>query len=127
VIRKNETNRNFRIFGPDEAASNRLHAVFEATSKQWMEEYSDGDDNLAQDGRVVEMLCEHQCHFVLAVPCDGVTKQQPNQDQTNSEMVTQLEFYYITATDSNTTFCSTEKTLQSLGGGGLTAQAHNFH
>jgi xylulose-5-phosphate/fructose-6-phosphate phosphoketolase len=61
VIRKNETNRNFRMFGPDETASNRLHAVFEATSKQWMGEYADGDDNLAQDGRVMEMLSEHQC------------------------------------------------------------------
>lgn len=61
VIRKNDVNRNFRIFGPDETASNKLHAVFEATNKQWMGEYLDTDDNLAQDGRVMEMLSEHQC------------------------------------------------------------------
>jgi xylulose-5-phosphate/fructose-6-phosphate phosphoketolase len=62
VIRKNEVNKNFRMFGPDETASNRLHAVFEATSKQWMGEYLDTDDDtLAQYGRVMEMLSEHQC------------------------------------------------------------------
>jgi xylulose-5-phosphate/fructose-6-phosphate phosphoketolase len=62
VIRKNEVNKNFRMFGPDDTASNRLHAVFEATSKQWMGEYLDTDDEtLAQYGRVMEMLSEHQC------------------------------------------------------------------
>lgn len=62
VIRKNEVNKNFRMFGPDETASNKLHAVFEATSKQWMGEYLDTDDDtLAQYGRVMEMLSEHQC------------------------------------------------------------------
>ena len=61
VIVKNETNKNFRIFGPDETASNRLHAVFEATNKQWMGDYAEGDDTLAQEGRVMEMLSEHQC------------------------------------------------------------------
>ena len=62
VIKLNEANRNFRLFGPDETASNRLHAVFEATRKQWMGEYRDGDDAfLGPDGRVMEMLSEHQC------------------------------------------------------------------
>lgn len=62
VIKLNDKQRNFRLFGPDETASNRLHAVFEATSKQWMGEYRDGDDAfLAPDGRVMEMLSEHAC------------------------------------------------------------------
>lgn len=61
VIRCNQAARNFRIFGPDETASNRLGAVFEATNKQWMAETNADDDTLAQDGRVMEMLSEHQC------------------------------------------------------------------
>lgn len=61
VIVKNQHNRNFRMFGPDETASNRLHAVYEATNKQWMGVYDKDDINLAQDGRVMEMLSEHQC------------------------------------------------------------------
>jgi xylulose-5-phosphate/fructose-6-phosphate phosphoketolase len=60
-VRKNEATRNFRIFGPDETASNKLQAVFEATNRQWMGEIQEGDDFLAQDGRVMEMLSEHQC------------------------------------------------------------------
>jgi xylulose-5-phosphate/fructose-6-phosphate phosphoketolase len=62
VIRQNPT--NFRIFGPDETASNRLQAVFEATDKQWDAEFwpIDAEDNhLARAGRVMEMLSEHQC------------------------------------------------------------------
>ncbi|GAA2073895.1 phosphoketolase family protein [Microbacterium hatanonis] len=54
---------NFRIFGPDETASNRLQAVFEVTDKQWDAEREDADmdNHLARSGRVVEMLSEHQC------------------------------------------------------------------
>jgi xylulose-5-phosphate/fructose-6-phosphate phosphoketolase len=61
VIRRNPD--NFRIFGPDETASNRLQAVFEVTDKQWNAEYlpTDADDHLARAGRVMEMLSEHQC------------------------------------------------------------------
>jgi xylulose-5-phosphate/fructose-6-phosphate phosphoketolase len=61
VIRLNP--HNFRIFGPDETASNRLQGVFEATDKQWNAEYlsPEVDDHLARVGRVVEMLSEHQC------------------------------------------------------------------
>jgi xylulose-5-phosphate/fructose-6-phosphate phosphoketolase len=61
VIRRNPD--NFRIFGPDETASNRLQAVFDVTDKQWNAEYlsPDVDDHLARAGRVVEMLSEHQC------------------------------------------------------------------
>jgi xylulose-5-phosphate/fructose-6-phosphate phosphoketolase len=61
VIVKNQARRNFRIFSPDETVSNRLHAVFEVTKKQWMGEYLDTDDGLAPDGRVLEILSEHQC------------------------------------------------------------------
>jgi xylulose-5-phosphate/fructose-6-phosphate phosphoketolase len=61
VIKLNEDQRNFRIFGPDETASNRLTAVFDATNKQWDAEVIDTDDHLALSGRVMEMLSEHQC------------------------------------------------------------------
>ena len=61
VIKLNQDSRNFRIFGPDETASNRLTAVFEATDKQWLGEVIASDDHLAADGRVMEMLSEHQC------------------------------------------------------------------
>jgi xylulose-5-phosphate/fructose-6-phosphate phosphoketolase len=51
----------FRIMGPDETASNRLGAVFEATNRAWDAETRDGDDHLAPDGRVMEVLSEHLC------------------------------------------------------------------
>jgi xylulose-5-phosphate/fructose-6-phosphate phosphoketolase len=52
---------NFRIFGPDETASNRLDAVYEKTDKQWDAEVLPVDEHLAATGRVMEMLSEHQC------------------------------------------------------------------
>ena len=52
---------SFRVFGPDETASNRLGAIFEATAKTWEAEMSALDEGLAPDGRVMEMLSEHQC------------------------------------------------------------------
>ncbi len=61
AIKLNADRRNFRIFGPDETASNRLTAVFEATNKQWLGEVIPTDDHLSPDGRVIEMLSEHQC------------------------------------------------------------------
>ena len=61
VIKRNMDQRNFRIFGPDETASNRLTAVFEATDKQWLAEVVATDDHLAPEGRVMEVLSEHQC------------------------------------------------------------------
>jgi xylulose-5-phosphate/fructose-6-phosphate phosphoketolase len=61
VIKHNADQGNFRIFGPDETASNRLAAVFEATDKQWVAEVVPTDDHLAPCGRVIEMLSEHQC------------------------------------------------------------------
>jgi xylulose-5-phosphate/fructose-6-phosphate phosphoketolase len=61
VARENEAERHFRIFGPDETLSNRLNAVFEATNRQWEAELKSGDEFLARDGRVLEVLSEHQC------------------------------------------------------------------
>ena len=52
---------SFRIFGPDETASNRLATVFEATDRQWMAERLETDDHLAPEGRVMEVLSEHLC------------------------------------------------------------------
>ncbi len=52
---------NFRVFGPDETASNRLQALFEATDRAWDAERLPGDDHLAPGGRVMEVLSEHQC------------------------------------------------------------------
>ncbi len=61
VIRLNENNRNFRIFGPDETISNRLEEVFEATDRQWDTLTVENDEFLSPTGRVMEMLSEHQC------------------------------------------------------------------
>jgi xylulose-5-phosphate/fructose-6-phosphate phosphoketolase len=52
---------SFRLFGPDETASNRLSAVFEKTDKAWMAETLPVDEHLAPDGRVMEVLSEHLC------------------------------------------------------------------
>jgi xylulose-5-phosphate/fructose-6-phosphate phosphoketolase len=61
VMRANADTANFRVFGPDETASNRLAALFEATDRTWMARRLDGDDHLAPDGRVMEVLSEHLC------------------------------------------------------------------
>ena len=61
IVRLNADRRNFRIFGPDETASNRLGAVFEATNRVFVGAIRDGDDHLAHDGRVMEVLSEHMC------------------------------------------------------------------
>ncbi len=52
---------NFRLFGPDETASNRLNAVFEVTDRTWELPVLPEDDHLAADGRVMEILSEHTC------------------------------------------------------------------
>jgi xylulose-5-phosphate/fructose-6-phosphate phosphoketolase len=52
---------NFRLFGPDETASNRLSNVFEATDRAWDAEVEPTDDHIGPDGRVVEVLSEHLC------------------------------------------------------------------
>jgi xylulose-5-phosphate/fructose-6-phosphate phosphoketolase len=51
----------FRLFGPDETASNRLQAVFETTDRAWMGLHEEVDEHLAPDGRVLEVLSEHLC------------------------------------------------------------------
>jgi xylulose-5-phosphate/fructose-6-phosphate phosphoketolase len=61
VMRINDGNRNFRIFGPDETESNRLGAVLEVTGKTWQERVLPVDQHLAADGRVMEILSEHTC------------------------------------------------------------------
>jgi xylulose-5-phosphate/fructose-6-phosphate phosphoketolase len=52
---------NLRLVGPDETESNRLNAVYEVTGKAWLAGRRDTDQNLAPDGRVMEMLSEHTC------------------------------------------------------------------
>ncbi len=52
---------SFRVMGPDETASNRLSALFEVTNRAWDAEVLPGDDHLARDGRVMEVLSEHLC------------------------------------------------------------------
>jgi xylulose-5-phosphate/fructose-6-phosphate phosphoketolase len=61
VMEANKEQKNFRVFGPDETASNRLGDVITGTGKEWMEETLPVDENLSQTGRVVEMLSEHMC------------------------------------------------------------------
>jgi xylulose-5-phosphate/fructose-6-phosphate phosphoketolase len=61
IFRLNAAARNFRLFGPDETASNRLDAVFEVTDRTWVAQLREGDDHLSADGRVMEVLSEHQC------------------------------------------------------------------
>ncbi|GGP25854.1 phosphoketolase family protein [Silvimonas amylolytica] len=64
VMKDNLDAKNFRIFGPDETASNRWQDVYEVTGKQWQADYKAEDadnDFLAQNGRVMEILSEHTC------------------------------------------------------------------
>jgi len=61
VFKSNAESKNFRLFGPDETASNRLDAVYAATGKEWMGEVLPVDVNLSTDGRVMEVLSEHMC------------------------------------------------------------------
>ncbi|MEO8314620.1 MAG: phosphoketolase family protein, partial [Pseudomonadota bacterium] len=61
VIKLNDEQRNFRVFGPDETLSNGLEAVFDVTERQWEAATLPNDEFLATTGRVMEMLSEHQC------------------------------------------------------------------
>jgi xylulose-5-phosphate/fructose-6-phosphate phosphoketolase len=61
VLRLDADRNSFRLFGPDETASNRLGAVFEVTDRAWMAETLPTDEGLAQGGRVMEILSEHTC------------------------------------------------------------------
>ena len=61
IMKMNESSRNFRVFGPDETASNRLDALFEVTDKVFMGPTVPTDEHLAPTGRVMEVLSEHMC------------------------------------------------------------------
>jgi xylulose-5-phosphate/fructose-6-phosphate phosphoketolase len=61
VMALNLDKRNFRVFGPDETASNRLEAIYEASGKEWMAQLEPIDEDLSRDGRVMEVLSEHLC------------------------------------------------------------------
>ena len=61
IMKLNMDARNFRVMGPDETSSNRLDALFEVTGRAWMAETLPGDNHLAADGRVMEILSEHTC------------------------------------------------------------------
>ena len=61
IMKLNMEERNFRVMGPDETASNRLSALFDVTDRAWMAETIPEDDHLAPDGRVMEILSEHTC------------------------------------------------------------------
>jgi len=61
VMKFNDGNSNFRIFGPDETESNRLGQVFEVTDRVWIERIEPYDVHLSRDGRVMEVLSEHLC------------------------------------------------------------------
>jgi len=61
VVKLNAENRNFRVMGPDETASNRLSALFEETDRVFTEKILPTDDHIAHEGRVMEVLSEHLC------------------------------------------------------------------
>jgi xylulose-5-phosphate/fructose-6-phosphate phosphoketolase len=61
VMKLNADQKNFRVMGPDETASNRLNALFEATDRVFAEGILPTDDHLSIDGRVMEVLSEHLC------------------------------------------------------------------
>jgi xylulose-5-phosphate/fructose-6-phosphate phosphoketolase len=61
VMKANANSKNFRVFGPDETASNRLDALYEVTDKVFMEPVLPTDEHLSKDGRVMEVLSEHMC------------------------------------------------------------------
>ena len=83
VITSNADQRHFRLFGPDETVSNRLDAVFEVTDRQWEAEARPTDEWLAPDGRVMEMLSEHQCQgwlegYLLRAATASSTPMKPS-------------------------------------------------
>jgi xylulose-5-phosphate/fructose-6-phosphate phosphoketolase len=61
IVRENQNSRNFLVFGPDETASNRLSALYEATDKVTEAIILPVDEHLARQGRVIEILSEHMC------------------------------------------------------------------
>ncbi|HYK08674.1 MAG TPA: phosphoketolase [Candidatus Eisenbacteria bacterium] len=62
VFKENTKEKNFRLFSPDETYSNRLDSVFQATSRAWVWPQDENDKHMSRDGRVMEMLSEHNLH-----------------------------------------------------------------
>jgi xylulose-5-phosphate/fructose-6-phosphate phosphoketolase len=79
VIKLNDDHKNFRVFGPDETMSNRLNAVFDVTERQWIAQTIPGDEHLAAQGRVMEVLSEISARDGWSGYCDGadMAAQQP--------------------------------------------------
>ena len=61
ILKLNDSQRNFRVFGPDETESNRLNCLFEATNRAFQGEILKTDEHISREGRVVEVLSEHLC------------------------------------------------------------------
>jgi len=59
IVKKNKKEQNFRLFSPDETYSNKLHAIFKQTAREWQWPIEKWDEDLAHTGRVIEMLSEH--------------------------------------------------------------------
>ena len=71
-MKLNADNSNFRVFSPDETASNRWNAVFEVTDRCSTAEIVDIDDHVSPDGRVMEFLSEHHLPGLVGrLPADG--------------------------------------------------------
>lgn len=83
VMKLNMNQRNFRVMGPDETASNRLDALFEVTDRTWMADRVPEDDHLSPEGRVMEILSEHTCQgwmegYLLYLLTSHVWRQDHN-------------------------------------------------
>ncbi len=65
VLDMNEPSKNFRIFSPDETYSNKLNAIFEATTRAFVWPHLDQDEDMARTGRVIEMLSEHSLQGLM--------------------------------------------------------------
>jgi xylulose-5-phosphate/fructose-6-phosphate phosphoketolase len=61
IMKANQKNASFRVFGPDETTSNRLGAILDVTDRTWLAKIIPGDDHLSPDGKVMEILSEHTC------------------------------------------------------------------
>ena len=66
---ENANQRNFRVFGPDETASNRLDALFEVTGRAWPRRTCPNDEHVAPDGSVMEVLSEHSARAGSKATC----------------------------------------------------------
>lgn len=66
IFKYNEVNKNFRMFSPDEAKSNRLYDVFDETKRSWQMEIKENDEDLSKNGRIMDsFLSEHMCEGML--------------------------------------------------------------